>query len=169
MPSIELWPNMTARMSDFRKKPPRLEQVFAHYDPALYFVTMVTWQRQPLLASDLAHFAFREHAIQQARIGVGVGRYVIMPDHVHFFVRFGPAHTLGESVKHLKQAVTKALRREQSVARVWQPGFFDHLLRSGESYGQKWAYVRENPVRAGLVCQADDWPYQGEVVHIDRV
>ena len=33
-------------------------------------------------------------------------------------------------------------------------GFFDHVLRNGESYGEKWKYVRENPVRAGLVQRA---------------
>ena len=32
-----------------------------------------------------------------------------------------------------------------------------------ESYEQKWSYVRENPVRAGLVAVADDWSWQGEV------
>jgi REP element-mobilizing transposase RayT len=53
--------------------------------------------------------------------------------------------------------------------KLWQPGFFDHLLRSEESYEQKWRYVRENPVRAGLASRAEDWPYQGEVVLIDRV
>jgi REP-associated tyrosine transposase len=26
---------------------------------------------------------------------------------------------------------------------LWQPGFFDHLLRNDESYSQKWEYVRE--------------------------
>ena len=51
---------------------------------------------------------------------------------------------------------------------VWQRGFFDHLLRSDESYTQKWNYVRDNPVRAGLVTNADDWPYSGEIVLIDR-
>jgi hypothetical protein len=30
-------------------------------------------------------------------------------------------------------------------------GFFDHLLRNAESYGLKWNYGRENPVRAGLI------------------
>ena len=40
--------------------------------------------------------------------------------------------------------------------------------RSDESYSQKWNYVRENPVRAGLVKSVEDWPYQGEIVHIDR-
>jgi hypothetical protein len=53
--------------------------------------------------------------------------------------------------------------------RIWQPGFFDHLLRGSESYHEKWRYVRENPVRAGLVSCAEDWPYQGEIVRIDRV
>jgi putative transposase len=51
---------------------------------------------------------------------------------------------------------------------LWQPGFFDHALRNDESYIQKWEYVRENPVRGGLVSLADDWPYQGEFVFIDR-
>jgi hypothetical protein len=39
---------------------------------------------------------------------------------------------------------------------------FDHVLRSGENYS-KWDYVRENPVRAGLTSDADDWPWQGEI------
>ena len=41
-------------------------------------------------------------------------------------------------------------------------------MRDDESYTEKWIYVRENPVRAGLVARADDWPYQGEFVFIDR-
>ena len=31
-----------------------------------------------------------------------------------------------------------------------------------------WNYVRENPVRAGLVDSADEWPYGGEIVRIVR-
>jgi putative transposase len=48
----------------------------------------------------------------------------------------------------------------------WQPGFFDHLLRSADSYSAKWDYVRENPVRAGLVELSKDWKYQGTIVPI---
>lgn len=36
-------------------------------------------------------------------------------------------------------------------------------MRSAESYDAKWEYVRANPVRAGLVADPDDWPYQGEI------
>jgi len=42
---------------------------------------------------------------------------------------------------------------------VWQPGFFDHRLRNDENYGQKAEYIRQNPVRAGLVNAAGDWPF----------
>ena len=42
---------------------------------------------------------------------------------------------------------------------TWQHGFFDHRLRNDESYGQKAEYIRQNPVRAGLVKAAGDWPF----------
>jgi REP element-mobilizing transposase RayT len=50
---------------------------------------------------------------------------------------------------------------------LWQRGF-DHLIRKTESYAQKWDYVRENPVRAGLVNRHEDWPFQGGIVEIDH-
>ncbi len=39
---------------------------------------------------------------------------------------------------------------------VWQRDFFDHRLRSQESFDEKVAYIRANPVRAGLVARAND-------------
>lgn len=67
----------------------------------------------------------------------------------------------------LKRGITNAFRTGDERLK-WQPGFFDHLLRNDESYAQKWNYVRENPVRAGLARTSDEWPYQGEIVYIDR-
>ena len=45
----------------------------------------------------------------------------------------------------------------------FQAGGFHRRLRDGESYAQKWQYVRENPVRAKLVARPEDWPYFGRV------
>jgi putative transposase len=68
------------------------------------------------------------------------------------------------------QAVAASLCEASAVrSPIWQRGFFDHVLRNDENYGQKWNYIRENPVRAGLVNNAEDWPYSGELVVIDRV
>ena len=88
-----------------------------------------------------------------------------MPDHVHLFVRGDDSFVLSRWVGGLKLAMSVAVAKQQ---RLWQPGFFDHVLRSSESYAEKWNYVRENPVRAGLVDHAADWPYQGEIVVIEE-
>ncbi len=90
-----------------------------------------------------------------------------MPDHLHFFVAIasgGPS--LSKWMQILKITLAKSLREDGQVGPFWQKGFFDHALRSAESYGQKWDYVQRNPVRAGLVEVAQDWPYQGEVFRL---
>ena len=46
---------------------------------------------------------------------------------------------------------------------LFQRDCWDRQLRTGEIYTQKWEYVRNNPVRKGLVANADDWPYQGRM------
>lgn len=117
---------------------------------------------------EVAHHAFESY-IRRGRdeFGVAVGRYVIMPDHLHLFVRGGDDFNLARWVNGLKRAISVALGAKKKRP-LWQPGFFDHLLRNDESYTQKWEYVRENPVRAALAARADDWPYQGEFVPIDR-
>jgi REP element-mobilizing transposase RayT len=88
-----------------------------------------------------------------------------MPDHVHFFAtpEGDESKSLSSFVGYWKRSTAIRLRRILPCFR-WQREFFDHLLRNEESYGQKWAYVRLNPVRGKLVQSAAQWPYQGEVV-----
>ena len=104
----------------------------------------------------------------RARHGWAVGRYVIMEDHVHFFCRAElNAKQLSRFVQRWKEWTAKQiLQKHPATAPIWQPEFFDHVLRSSESYSQKWAYVRENPVRAGLVQTSDDWHWQGEIENL---
>ena len=40
---------------------------------------------------------------------------------------------------------------------------FDHVIRHDESESEKWEYIRQNPVRARLAVQAEEWPYAGEL------
>jgi REP element-mobilizing transposase RayT len=53
----------------------------------LYFVTFNTHQRRKLLANDEIHECFVAFAKVGESRGIGVGRYVLMPGHVHLFVR----------------------------------------------------------------------------------
>jgi len=88
--------------------------------------------------------------------------FLLMPDHLHAVLSFPRDKAMSDLVREWKRYHT----RTNHV--IWQEGFFDHLLRRNESYSQKWNYVRENPVRARLVKSVADWPYQGEIVYIDR-
>ena len=74
-----------------KAKPPRLARVFQKYDPPLYFVTFNTHMRRPLLDSPAVHDAFGAYCRRAPEHYIAVGRYVIMPDHVHLFIRFGGA------------------------------------------------------------------------------
>lgn len=149
--------------------PPRLDQIFQQYDTPLYFVTFNTLHRKPLLDRQEVFDALIEYARKNEMEGRAMGRFVIMPDHIHLFVRMGPDSRLNDFIRLLKQALTKALKSCGEQGDFWQPGFFDRLLRHSESYHEKWNYVRENPVRAGLVELAEEWAWQGEIVWIDRV
>ena len=74
--------------------------------------------------------------------------------YIFLFVAICSFH-LGKWIKALKQALGKSISLGMRHDRIWQEGFFDHILRSDESMAQKWEYVRENPVRAGFVTNLD--------------
>jgi REP element-mobilizing transposase RayT len=91
-----------------------------------------------------------------------------MPDHFHLFVAIDDERiSLSNWVRALKGTLSSHLRQEGFSSPSWQKGFFDHVLRSEESASQKWQYVRENPTRAGLVAESDDWPFLGEVFPLE--
>jgi putative transposase len=133
----------------------------------IYFLTVCVAKRRPLLAVPAAYdILLHEWQGLHERYGWAIGRYVVMPDHVHFFAASGL-----DEVKPLSLAIGKwkewtakrILALVNCEAPLWQPEFFDHLLRSDESRSETWSYIRANPVHAGLVTQADDWPYSGWV------
>ena len=143
-----------------------MERLFSKVDP-FYFVTFNTYKRLQLLARPEIHETFCLFCHRAHEHNVAVGRYVLMPDHVHLFVALpSEGQALPNWIQALRSVVGKSLLRLDFQKPHWQEGFFDHLLRSGESYAQKWDYVRMNPVRAGLSETPETWPYQGEIISL---
>ncbi len=149
---------------------PRLSHVWA--PKPIYFITTAKFHRQPILSNaQNAQILVDEWTHASDRHGWVIGRYVIMPDHVHFFCATNNEYvkSISEFMQQWKQWTSKRIIRHSKKttaeirAPVWQKEFFDHICRSEESYLQKWQYVYENPVRKNLVGKAEDWPWQGEV------
>ena len=154
---------MTA--DDRKKRLCRLDRIFIR--TPIYFVTTCTENRRPILARQSIHDAFLRFADEGMHRGAWLGAYVLMPDHFHAFVGFDDRQLqLPAWMKSLKNTLSKTLRLNGIAGPHWQKSFFDHVLRSEESYEEKWNYVRENPVRGVLVRNWTDWPFQGEIVDL---
>jgi len=90
---------------------------------------------------------------------------VVMPDHVHLILTClrrsdGWIYSLPEIMRAVKGA--SARRINVLLGRkgpVWQEEFFDHVLRSNDSLAEKVDYVCQNPVRAGLVLQENQYSW----------
>jgi putative transposase len=78
---------------------------------------------------------------------------LLMPDHLHMLVGIEGDASLSSTIRDFKRATA----RFASVR--WQRNFFDHRIRQDESLRQKEDYIRENPIRAGLMMPGNKWPY----------
>ncbi|MBK7977268.1 MAG: transposase [Deltaproteobacteria bacterium] len=133
--------------------------------PALLFVTVCTHERKPVLSNPLVHGLLSECWRTSAHWRVG--RYVVMPDHIHLFCSpTSGQRTLARWVQYWKSVVSLRWPRPAEQP-IWQPSFWDTQVRGHESYSRKWDYVRLNPVRRGLVETPDAWPYAGEIDVLD--
>ncbi|PYK90766.1 MAG: hypothetical protein DMF23_08375 [Verrucomicrobia bacterium] len=155
---------MTA--DDRKQRLHRLDRIFLR--TPIYFVTTCTNNRSAILATKSVHQAFIRFAEKGPGHGAWIGAYVLMPDHLHVFVGLNDQKIdLPGWMKSLKNALSKGLHFDGISSPHWQKDFFDHVLRSEDSYEEKWHYVRENPVRAGLVKRWHDWPFGGEIFDLE--
>ena len=107
----------------FKPRLRRLDQLFTKYP--VYFLTTCTDNRRSLLASTKAHDAFVAFALGAPRHHIFVGRYVIMPDHLHLFAAFADqSPSLPQWMKALKRTLAKNLARKYLSGNFWQKKLF---------------------------------------------
>src|SRR3954467_10655508 len=88
-----------------------------------------------------------------------------MPDHTHWIV--SPVEDRDLSIGDFSHGFKRMLRKSLGPQSwEWQRGCLDRLLRSNENLRSKWIYVRDNPVRHGLVEKPEDWPYYLDFINI---
>ena len=90
---------------------------------------------------------------------------VIMPDHVHLLAQPLPAQpeeyiNLGKIIKSVKSYSSRKinqLRGQQGP--IWQPERYDRIVRDDAEFLEKWQYIRNNPIKAGLANHPQDYPW----------
>jgi REP element-mobilizing transposase RayT len=135
-------------------RPPRIPVWLPWDQPVIYFVTLCVQGRQPVLDNPAICSAvetFCRTCPNWQTIAL-----ILMPDHLHALIAPREREAF---VTQYSAGLKRHVRRVTQAAWKWQDGVSDRLLRREESAESKWQYLRENPVRAGLVGRWEDWPY----------
>jgi REP element-mobilizing transposase RayT len=112
-----------------------------------------------------ARDAILEHCLHDHGKRYDLQAAVVMPDHVHLLLsplrdEKGWPYSLPVILKQLKGTSARSVNKLQgSSGPVWQEESFDHVLRSQESFEEKLEYLRQNPVRRGLVKRPEDYKW----------
>lgn len=91
--------------------------------------------------------------------------YCIMPNHIHLLIRpftedDGVQVKLSEIVKRLKSYTSREIGKlNNSTGKLWRADYFDRQIRNESDYYYSVKYILNNPVKAGLIDNPDDWRF----------
>jgi putative transposase len=74
-----------------------------------------------------------------------------MPDHLQMLIGVPGDAQLSRLIRDFKRITARMAKID------WQRNFFDHRVRHDESLAEKFETVCQNPVRAGLIAQGEQW------------
>ena len=103
---------------------------------------------------------------------VFVDHYVIMPDHVHMIIYIND--TTGKKEKgqdpaneRIPQVVSAFKRYSQKDVgrRIFQRGYYDHIIRNDKDYDVKWQYIDDNPANW---LQKKKWQEEKKRMHLQE-
>lgn len=134
-----------------------------------FFITTITIQRLPifrreanarLLIDTMAHYRDQGRFL--------LHEFVIMPDHFHALLTPSETISLERAMQFIKGGFSYRMDRRGAI---WQASFTNHRVRDWEDYERCCDYVRMNPVRAGLVKRAEEYPFSSAtgVLRVDAV
>ena len=110
----------------------------------------------PALAESLVFCAKKYRAL--------IAGYVLMPTHVHLVIFIEGSKLAGfmrDFKKFIAQKVIKDLKGSSSS--VWMPRYDRVVIYSDKVLREKLNYIHHNPVKSGLVQNAEDWQWSSAV------
>ncbi len=90
--------------------------------------------------------------------------WVVMPNHVHVLFQPNEGWTLSRIVASWKSFTGRRLaalapRSSECGNRIWHREYWDRFIRDQKHFDAAKAYIHQNPVKAGLVTQPEEWPW----------
>ena len=151
-------------MSEYRR---------SYVSGGIYFFTLTTLGRRPILTQDAYRSALRQ-AINEVRktMPFQIIAWVLLPDHIHavwklpesdanFSLRWSliKQHVTRECGGRARNVPTKKSKQRRSEGTIWQRRFWEHTVRNEADFRHHIDYIHYNPVKHGYVTKPADWPY----------
>jgi putative transposase len=141
----------------------RLERSLYGVPGAVCFITVRAYHAEaPFVCDELNRMTLAILREEQARQHCLVFTYCLMPDHLHFLIS---PQIEGASmlvfVDQYKGKTTNASWRCGWHGKLWEPRFYDHVVRGDEDLREIAEYILANPVRQNLVGCDADWQWSG--------
>ena len=148
---------------------PRHIEGFSYVGIYRYFLTFCTEERvkrfEDSAVVELAMTQFLR-AARDEEFAIIVSCF--MPDHVHLLVEGQRDDAdLKKFIAHAKQSSGFEFGKRKE-GRLWQRYGYEHVLRDEEDTRAIAAYILENPVRAGLAANVDDYPHISSSIYTRR-
>ncbi len=138
---------------------------FDYRSPHAYHLTWGTVDRKQLLRNPSIVIPLIEELKVEAKDrGILLYAYCFMPDHVHLLVSPERGQDVVSFIQSYKSKTTRIYWGMGNRGKLWQHGFYDHILRQEESIQGIARYILENPVRKGLVDDFRDYPFSGSLI-----
>jgi putative transposase len=127
-----------------------------------YSLTLCTFERGLRFTTRDVVDPARSQLLQNADdFQCAIPAYCFMPDHLHILaVGESDGADLEAFMYKMKQKTGFDFKQARRAG-LWQPGFYDRILRSDQQTLVVARYILENPVRAGLVARFDEYPFSG--------
>ncbi len=122
---------------------------------SLFFITLCCQQRGPnqLCLPDISPSVLADAVHYHTSHRWSLHIILLMPDHLHLIAGFPKAETMSAVIRDWKRLTARRAGIE------WQRNYFDHRVRPEDGLQQKPVYIRQNPMRAGLVKGVKEWPH----------
>ena len=146
------------------KQRPRLH-TFGYTGFHRYFLTFCTHARHKIFTNPEMVGCARRQIMSAAHAqAFAIIAYVFMPDHLHLLVEGKRDDADLKSFAHLAKQKSGYAHARSYHRRLWQPSYYDRVIRDDEETWDVIRYIVMNPVRAGIVKDFRLYPFLGSAV-----
>ncbi len=129
-------------------------------DNATYFVTVITYNREPLLVNNIDLFwkSWKNQILDA---------WVILPDHFHAILR-PQSSSISDVMHRFKISYSRHIRDHVRSGCVWQNRFWEHVIRDQEDLNNHLDYIHFNPVNHETVDDPFDYSHSSLGSYLEK-